>query len=123
MKPERKPRKLVSPKVDPTKPAYLIVQKFGGLAKFCQICEWPMSTVHSWLTTGLIPSRKRDGNSYQSFIMERGASHGIEVLPRDFIEGMSVPDSPAPTGEGTAAPESCAPRDGAAVPHSDPING
>lgn len=84
----RKQRAVTSTRVDRTKPANQVVDKFGGLTRFCEICDWQLSTVHAWLVRGLIPTRVRHGISYQAYIIGKGREHGIEILPSDFIEDL-----------------------------------
>jgi len=79
-------RKITSDRVKVGSPAERIVDRFGGLANFSVICDFGRSTVHAWMRSGLIPAKWRDGMSYQRWIIERGAAHGIEISPDDFVE-------------------------------------
>lgn len=84
-------RRTTSERIDQSKPAYLIVRKCGGLAAFCRWYGFKTSTVHSWLLSGLIPSRQRDfpeigRASIQAWILHRSKQLGHEVEPGDFIE-------------------------------------
>lgn len=98
--PMQKPRK-VSDLIDTNAPAYRVVQKGGGLTKFCKDFDFSTSTVHSWLTkrngrggSGLIPSRTRYSEehgkeiSYQAWIIHRGRQLDppVEYGPEDFVE-------------------------------------
>lgn len=90
----RQPRRTTSDNIDQTKPAYLIIQKGGGLSAFCRDYDFPTSTVHSWMLSGLIPSRTRDTPegriSYQAWIMRRSEELGHGIAPEDFIEAAIV---------------------------------
>lgn len=99
--PLRQPRKTTSELIDQNSVAFRIVQKAGGLSKFCEDFDFPTSTVHSWLTkrngrgkSGLIPARTRFSAdhgreiSYQAWIMHRGRQlePPVEYGPEDFVE-------------------------------------
>jgi hypothetical protein len=99
--PLQQPRKTTSELIDQTSPAFRVVQKGGGLTKFCEDFDFPTSTVHSWLTkrngrgrSGLIPSRTRfvaelgRDMSYQSWIIHRARQLDppIEYTAEDFVE-------------------------------------
>lgn len=99
--PLRKPRAITSEKVDQDRPAFRIIAKFGGLTRFCEITGFPISTVHGWTVTGLIPNRKRDGVGIPAFIMNKGAEIGVSIDPSEFIDMPTV--SPPPDGECAAA--------------------
>jgi hypothetical protein len=87
----RKMRRLTCDKIDETKPAALIVAKFGGLSRFCSICGFGVSSVHGWMVRGLIPSRfTSEGHSYQAHILAKAHELGIELGPEDFIETTAV---------------------------------
>lgn len=53
----RKPRTPKAGRIDPSKPASIVIGKFGGLARFCEISGDSPSTVDGWLVRGTIPSR------------------------------------------------------------------
>jgi hypothetical protein len=87
----RKQRKITSERVDQTKPAFKVVDAFGGLTRFCEENDFALSTVHSWLANGLIPSRKREHPelgeiSYQAWILANAERLGIEMAPSIFVE-------------------------------------
>lgn len=87
----RKARRITSENVDTTKPAAIIVAKAGGLTNFCNDYDFPTSTVHSWMLSGFVPSRRRvvDGLgevSYQAWILHRSAELGHGITAGDFIE-------------------------------------
>lgn len=84
--PARKQRELTSGNVKHESSAARIVDKFGGLTRFCELCDFPVSTVWKWTTTGVVPSRQRDGMSYQAWIILRGRDNGIEIAPAEFID-------------------------------------
>jgi hypothetical protein len=88
---ERKQRAITSDKVDQTKPAFVVVDMFGGLTKFCEENDFSAGTVHGWLVNGLIPSRKREHPehgeiSYQAWILLNAERLGVKLEPRHFIE-------------------------------------
>lgn len=102
---EHRPRKTTSESVDQNSPAFRVVQKGGGLSRFCEQFDFPTSTVHSWIAkrngrgmSGLIPARTRwcaDLNrhiSYQAWIIHRGRQlePPIEYGPDDFVEREEV---------------------------------
>ncbi len=83
----RRSREVTSERVRQDKPAFKIVAKFGGLSKFCDICDFNTSTVQGWLVNGLIPSRYRDnGLSYQSWILGKAVEHDIPLAPFEFFD-------------------------------------
>lgn len=82
----RPPRRVTSVRIDRTTPASRVIEAFGGLTRFCEACDWPLSTVHSWLSRGLVPARWRDGVSYQSYIIARAREQGIDLPVVFFIE-------------------------------------
>lgn len=84
---ERRRRAITSDSVRIDCPAYKIIDRFGGLMAFCEICDFKPSTVQGWLVQGLVPAKWRDGHSYARWIITRGAAHGIKIVPADFIEG------------------------------------
>ena len=45
-RPARKRLPTTSDRIDQTAPAYIVVDKWGGLAEFCRDTGWPTSTVH-----------------------------------------------------------------------------
>ena len=84
----RKQRVTTSDRVDQSKPAFRIVDRAGGLTRFCELFDFPPSTVHHWLTIGMIPARKREGQSYAAYIIAKGREHGIDYTPADFVEAV-----------------------------------
>lgn len=77
-----RPRKRLpttSDRIDKEAPAYVVVDKFGGLAEFCRITGWPTSTVHDWLVKGLIPADR------QARTLELSKEHRKPVKPTDFV--------------------------------------
>jgi hypothetical protein len=95
------PRRTISENVDQNTPAYRVVQKAGGLAKFCEDFDFPTSTVHSWLAkrpgrphSGLIPANTRHVPeldrtlSYTGYIIWRGRQLDppVEYTAEDFVE-------------------------------------
>lgn len=84
----RKPRMITSEHIDETKPAPRIVAKAGGLTAFCNMCNFPTSTVHRQMKNGFFPNRvhKPSGLSIQAYIIRCLREHGIEIDAADFIE-------------------------------------
>jgi hypothetical protein len=87
----RKQRRVTSERIDQSKPAFKVIDKFGGLTRFCEENDFQPSTVHSWLVSGLIPTRKRSHPergeiSYQAWILGNAQRLGIALEPSDFIE-------------------------------------
>lgn len=79
-KPRRRKRlPTTSDRIDQAAPAYVVVDKFGGLAEFCRITGWPSSTVHDWLVKGLIPADR------QARVLELARDHRKPVKPADFV--------------------------------------
>ncbi len=78
----RKPRQIKNPAIDHTKPAYIVVEKFGGLSRFCELTAFATSTVYDWLIGGHIPGK------HHRYIMEMARTHTIEIEPADFVERM-----------------------------------
>lgn len=85
-KPARKSRATTSDRVKQDMPAFLVVSKFGGLSRFCEICDFAFGTVHGWLESGLVPAKMRDGMSYQAWILAKAHEHKIDMGPADFID-------------------------------------
>lgn len=94
--PVRKQRRTTSAKVDPTKPATIIInQKFNGLTHFCGLTGYVRSTVHGWLNIGYIPPvHKRQPTHLH--ILEVAKANRIKLLPSDFVE---VPHVASATGD------------------------
>lgn len=72
-------RPTTSPRIDQSQPAYVVVEKFGGLASFCEVTGWPTSTVHDWLVKGLIPADR------QARVLELAQERRVRVKPVDFV--------------------------------------
>lgn len=107
MNDQRKQRQIISDRVDESMPASIVINKFGGLSRFCEITGFAISTVHGWTVSGFVPNRKKNGVSYQAYIMATAAEKGIELEPSDFFE---QPVS-GPAHAGGASPLSPHPRD------------
>ena len=68
--------------VDHNTTAYKIIMvKFGGLGKFCELSRKATSTVWGWLLRGQIPTIQ------QQFVLDLARKHKIELTPADFFEG------------------------------------
>jgi hypothetical protein len=65
--------------IDPDAPASVVVRKFGGLARFCQLTGFATSTVHDWMVKGLIPAAR------QEHVLAVAAEHRIKVKPAEFV--------------------------------------
>lgn len=72
-------RTLTSDRIDRTAPASIVIEKFGGLTRFCELTAVPTSTAHSWAEVGLIPARR------QAHILQVAATHSVPVTPPDFV--------------------------------------
>lgn len=104
--PVRKQRRIVSAKVDQTKPASVIVNdKFNGLTHFCSLTGYPRATVHGWTIKGYIPPKyyrrcgaERQGLLIHSHILAVAKANRIKLLPSDFVEVAGV----GATGDGAA---------------------
>lgn len=84
-------RRITSARVKVGSPAERIVDRFGGLANFCEACDFGRSAVHGWMRNGLIPAKWREeGVSYQRWIIERGDERGIHISAVDFIEDAAA---------------------------------
>lgn len=83
--PPRKQRALSAEQIDRTKPASLIVAKFGGLMRFCNLTGYKTSTVHGWVVRGFIPAH-RGGVSHHAHIMKIAAANKIELTATDFLD-------------------------------------
>jgi hypothetical protein len=82
----KKQRKLTSQKVDPTKPAAIIINGlFAGLTNFCALTGYPTSTAHGWTVTGFIPPRWH-GQPTHPHILKVGIKAGIAIEPAHFVE-------------------------------------
>lgn len=58
----RKPRDITNPEISRTSPAWrVIVYRFQGLARFCQLTGVASSTAYDWLLKGLIPADRQAG--------------------------------------------------------------
>lgn len=91
----RKQRKITSERIDQTKPAFMVVNAFGGLTRFCEITGFAPSTVHSWLVNGLIPSRYLDDSdlgriSYQAWILVCAERNKVKMAPAIFVEPLAA---------------------------------
>lgn len=84
-----KQRAITSERVDPNKPASRVINKFGGLTRFCQLTGFATSTAHGWTLRGYIPPHGRGDDrsvSYHVRIMEIAAENKIELSATDFID-------------------------------------
>lgn len=85
-------RRITSDRIKVGAPAERIVDRFGGLANFCEATGFGRSAVHAWMRNGLIPAKWRfddelqRSESYQRYIIRIGAVRRIRILPEDFIE-------------------------------------
>lgn len=78
-------RKSNSDNIDKNKPAYIIINKFGGLKNFCDASQkvldkkYATSTVWSWMINGLIPM------SHIPNIKKIALSEKVKIKDSDFI--------------------------------------
>ena len=84
--PARKQRRIISDKIDPLKPAAIIINvRFNGLTHFCNLTGYSTSTVHGWLTSGFIPAQRK-GVSIHGHILSIAEQNEIEIERGDFVE-------------------------------------
>lgn len=88
----RKQRAITSENVKPESPAARIIAKFGGLSRFCELCDFPVGTVHGWMVKGLVPAKTRQHGeatvSYTAWIMLKAREHEIGLEALDFIDRL-----------------------------------
>lgn len=58
----------------------MVVDKFGGLTPFCKATDLAASTVHGWLTKGLIPQES------WPWVLECAARAEVPLTYREFID-------------------------------------
>lgn len=75
----RKPRAITNPAIDQTAPAFLIMQKVGGLSAFAALIKRPTSTCYRWLESGLIPANE------QTDVLVAYHDAGIPLDPAEFV--------------------------------------
>lgn len=92
MKNPPKQRKVTSEAIDRTKPASVVIDKFGGLTRFCTATGYGISTAHSWIRRGFIPPvlRTMPDRSVHQHIIAVGRTMRIIVKPADFVEAVPV---------------------------------
>lgn len=83
--PIRKQRRIISDRVDPAKPASVVINRFGGLTRFCELTGYPSSTAHGWTVSGYIPAQRK-GHSVHAHILAVAAAERIAVEASDFVE-------------------------------------
>ncbi len=69
-----------SNKIDPRAPAAIVIDRFGGLSRFCEATGYPTSTVHDWLVKGLIPQPR------WNHIKARSNAMPVPVGDHDFLD-------------------------------------
>jgi hypothetical protein len=87
--PATKLRAITSKQVDQTKPASIVINKFGGLTKFCQLTGFPTSTAHAWTIRGYIPPHGRGDQrsiSYHAQILAVARENNIPLSGTDFVD-------------------------------------
>lgn len=89
--PSEAPRKL-NENLDEDMPSNRVILAFGGLARFCELTGFGMSTVYAWQKSGLVPAKWRYDNdlsrseSYGRYIMRIAGENGIELEATIFFE-------------------------------------
>lgn len=73
-------RRRWSPNIDEESPACIVIDIFGGLTPFCRATTLAPSTVHGWLTKGLIPQES------WPWILQCAAENSVVLDYRDFID-------------------------------------
>lgn len=81
----RKQRAITSGRVDPTKPASVVINLFGGLTRFCDLTGYATSTAHGWTVSGYIPAHRK-GVGIHAHILGVAASNDIPLLAEHFVE-------------------------------------
>ncbi len=92
--PMKKQRAITSDRVSAEKPANVVINRFGGLTKFCNATGFSTSTVHGWMVSGYIPPHRK-GESTYAYILQVAADNDIALDPADFVE---MPDAPTANG-------------------------
>jgi hypothetical protein len=88
--PIRKQRRIISDRVDRAKPASIVIDKFGGLTRFCELTGYPTSTAHGWMVSGYIPAHRK-GHSTHAHILGVAQAEAIELAAGDFVEQPTAP--------------------------------
>ena len=70
---------MATPTIDRTRPAALIIDKFGGLSAFAKALDKSPSTCHRWLVSGLIPSR------HQAAVLDAAKANRVKLRAQEFI--------------------------------------
>ena len=80
-----KQRAITSERVQADKPASRVINKFGGLTRFCNLTGYPISTAHGWTVSGYIPPMSKGRNNHQH-IIATAKSNEIALAPIDFVD-------------------------------------
>jgi hypothetical protein len=83
----KKQRAITSTRVDPNKPASVVIDRFGGLTRFCALTGYPTSTAHGWTVSGYIPAHRK-GVSIHTHILGIAEKEGVPLLPAHFVEAQ-----------------------------------
>lgn len=81
----RKQRAITSGRVDPSKPASVVINLFGGLTRFCELTGYATSTAHGWTVSGYIPAHRK-GVGIHAHILGVAKANEIALLPEHFVE-------------------------------------
>lgn len=76
----------ISKHVDQSAPAFIVINQFGGLARFCRLTGYKTSTAWSWLKRGLIPSTNHE------HILAVAIRESIEIEPAAFVRWPAMID-------------------------------
>lgn len=90
----RKQRKIISGKVDRSKPASRVIDAFGGLTRFCELTGYASSTAHGWTVSGYIPAHRK-GQSIHGHILAVAGREGVKIEPGDFVDSPALAGAPA----------------------------
>lgn len=84
----RNARRITSTLIDQSKPAPIIVARFGGLMAFCDATGFKPSTVQTQMQNGFFPNRihSESGLSLQAYILRCATERGVKMAADDFIE-------------------------------------
>lgn len=84
MKKERQRR---STKYDPTTPAAIVVEKFGGLQKMSRDTGISGSTIYGWLARGRIRMEQFP------VLLDHAARLKVKLKPADFVMSQPEPEA------------------------------
>lgn len=75
----RKQQTVRSDRINPSMPASVVISRFGGLTRFCQLTGYKTSTVWDWMAKGFIPADR------QTHVLEMARLYELPLEPADFV--------------------------------------